>query len=73
MAVSIQWALTAALQAGSAPLAGAEGAWCLPGFCPLPVQGGMPGGVMYLALGLVWLGIAGLRHERRARRGPPQD
>ncbi len=73
MAVSIQWALAAALQAGSIPSAlSADGAWCVPGFCPVPVQGGLPGGVMYLAVGLVWLGIAGLRHKRqRARKAPP--
>lgn len=68
MAVSMQWALAAALQAGSAPTPSLDGAWCLPGFCPLPAQGAMPGGLMYLAVGLVWLGIAGLRQERRRGR-----
>lgn len=70
MAVSVPWVLAAVLS-GAPPLAaGAERAWCVPGFCPAPADGSMPGGLMYLAVGLVWLGIAGLRRERhRARRG----
>lgn len=66
MAVSVQWALAATLPAGAtSPMPGADGPWCLPGFCPLPVEGGLPSGVMYLAVGLVWLGIAGLWQERQ--------
>jgi hypothetical protein len=71
MAVSMQWALAAVLQAGSIAPLSLDGAWCVPGFCPLPAQGAMPGGLMYLAVGLVWLGVAGLRHRRRRGDGPP--
>lgn len=71
MAVSMHWALAAVLQTGSTPPLSLDGGWCVPGFCPLPAQGAMPGGLMYLAVGLVWLGIAGLRHgRRRGREGP---
>jgi len=70
MAVSVPLALMAAIQAGAPVLTGANGEACLTGFCALPVQGGMPGGLMYLALGLVWLGVTRLRQERRSARRP---
>jgi hypothetical protein len=56
-------------------LLGADGGVCLAtGYCTAPEAGGgaaPPGGLMYLALGLVGTGIAVLRTERRSRTPEP--
>jgi hypothetical protein len=69
MAVSASLALMALAQPAAPLVASGEGTACLTGFCSLPVEGGMPGGLMYLAIGLVWLGVAGLRQGRRPPAG----
>jgi hypothetical protein len=44
------------------------GPFCVPGFCPSAVASGPPSGVMFLAVGLVVLGLRGL-FRGRPRRG----
>lgn len=41
---------------------------CLPGFCPLPSRVGPPSGLMFLAVGLIGVGVGGL-WRRRVRPG----
>jgi len=43
------------------------GAFCVPGFCPAVVRDGPPSGVMFLAVGLVAVGVHGLLRKRGAR------
>ena len=45
-----------------------EASRCLLGFCPSPDRSGLPPGVMFLATGLVAVGVAGLvqRGDKRA-------
>jgi hypothetical protein len=72
--------LAAAAASRGAPVAGdafwmSEGTVCLAtGYCAAPgpaSSGGPPGGVMYLALGLVGTGLTVLRAERRIRSPEP--
>jgi len=41
---------------------------CVPGFCPTPERTGPPSGVMFLSLGLIGVGCAGLRGRGRSIR-----
>lgn len=70
MSISVLLALVTALNAAPQAISpGPEDGFCVSGFCAGPVQNRMPGGLMYLAIGLVWLGVAGLRRERRRGGG----
>jgi len=42
-------------------------AFCLPGFCPAVVRDGPSSGVMFLAIGLVAVGVHGLLRKGSAR------
>lgn len=46
------------------PVPGYEGAVCVPGFCPAPPARQVPGGALFLATGLVLVGVRGLRGTR---------
>jgi hypothetical protein len=41
-------------------ITGYEGSICTPGFCPVPTRRGPPPGLMYLSVGLIGIGAAGL-------------
>jgi hypothetical protein len=41
--------------------------FCVPGFCPTGVTSGPPSGVMFLAVGLVVVGLRGLLRGRPGR------
>jgi len=41
--------------------------FCLPGFCPSPLGSGPPSGLMFLALGLIAVGVRGLLGRRGTR------
>ena len=43
------------------------GAFCVPGFCPAVVRYGPPSGLMFLAVGLVAVGVCGLLRKRTTR------
>ena len=55
-------------QIATDPLLDGEGGVCLAtGYCRTPGQGAAPpGGIMYLAIGLVGGGVTALRHRRAA-------
>jgi hypothetical protein len=43
------------------------GTFCVPGFCPAVVRYGPPSGLMFLAVGLVAVGLYGLLRKRITR------
>lgn len=51
--------------AAPSPVAGFEGMSCVPGYCPVREPRRLPGGVMFLAVGLVAVGVEGLRRRGR--------
>jgi hypothetical protein len=42
------------------------GGFCIPGFCPAPLRSGPPSGLMFVAIGLVGVGVRGLLRRRGA-------
>ncbi len=71
MSISVLIALMATLPAESLAVSPAPvERYCVTGFCPVPNQNRMPGGLMYLAIGLVWVGVAGLRREGQKKSEP---
>jgi hypothetical protein len=58
-------AVTAALLALPEPIWDG-GAFCVPGFCPSVARSGPPSGLMFLAVGLVMIGLVGLLRKRGA-------
>ena len=66
---SAQTPLRPVAAADQATRAEFEASLCPLGFCPVPVRGGLPPGVMFLATGLVGMGVAGLVNRNDRRRG----
>ncbi len=73
MPISVLAVLLATIPGGPQATRDPGERYCITGFCPVPDQNRMPGGVMYLAIGLIWVGVAGLRSEGRKKGEPARD